>query len=736
GQPLLVGGQTYALVAEPSAEDLTQMNVGLQTPSGATISIPAALVAGGTLGGLMSFRTEALDTAQNALGRVAMSLASTINAQHRLGQDLDGNAGGDYFSPLAGTVLGAPTNAGTATVAATIRVSDYRVAYDGTNYNVTRLSDNSSVSSSPTMPMVVDGIRLSLSAGTPAAGDVFLVSPGALPSEHVTKVASASSAVLTTTGSNLQTLADSDYRLLVTDDGTLSLTRLSDDTTWVGYGATQADALTNLMEQVAPIGFSIELAAGTAAVGDSFLIRATRYAARDFAVDVAAARNIALAQGFRTGAATTNGGTGTISAGSVVKTDTPLAAPVKLTYDAASNSLLGFPVGARVIVGSVSYTVTSTTQGIPYSSGRNVSFNGVGFVLGGTPVQGDTFIVNPSGAVSAGNGGYADLFGTPTAAPPAVTGSVTPATATTPLAIVTGANDAFTVSVDGGAAVTVTLTAASYTASALAAHLQTRINAALTAAGQNASSVGVAANGAGQLTVTSASGGGSVALGVAAANLGSAVVAAGQVTTTGSLPANTVTLTYHQATTGGLPARLTGFPAGSVVTVTLADGTTTEYAMNSADADTDAANLADYVDFTSGATIAFNGMRFSISGAPVDGDQFSLAPNSSGSGDNRNALAIGGLQLTNLLDNGTATYQSVYSSMVSLVGNKAREVDTTLTAQQNLVTQATNAVESISGVNLDEEAANLMRYQQAYQASAKMIDMSSKLFELVLGLGN
>ncbi|MDO8933948.1 MAG: flagellar basal body rod C-terminal domain-containing protein, partial [Rhodocyclaceae bacterium] len=148
-----------------------------------------------------------------------------------------------------------------------------------------------------------------------------------------------------------------------------------------------------------------------------------------------------------------------------------------------------------------------------------------------------------------------------------------------------------------------------------------------------------------------------------------------------------------------------------------------------------AANFGDYVDFTSGATISFNGMSFTLSGNPADGDSFTLGPNTSGTGDSRNMEAIGALQSANTLADGTATYQSSYSAMVSMIGNKAREVETTYTAQENLQTQAQTAVNSASGVNLDEEAANLIRYQQAYQASAKILDVSGKLFDLITSLG-
>lgn len=732
GQPLLVGGQTYSLTAKPSAEDLTEMQVALTSPNGQLIDIPESLVTGGTLGGLLKFRSGTLDTVQNQLGRVALSMASTINAQHLLGQDLDGNAAGNFFKSLNGAVQGAPSNMGTATVAANITISDYRVVYDGTNYNVTRLSDSSLVKTAASLPLVVDGIKLSLAAGTPQAGDTFLIKPGALPSERVSKVASSSDAMLGTTGSNLQTLGDSDFRLTYSGDGLFTLTRIADNVTWTGQGATQDAALSDLMNQIAPQGFSLSLASGQASIGDSFLIRPTRYAARDISVAITDPRDIALAQGFRTAAAATNAGTGAISAGSVVKTDAPLSQPVKLTYDSATNSLVGFPVGSQVLVGSTVYNIGSTTQRVPYQAGYNYSFGGTGFVLNGTPSNGDSFIVNPPPtAPTAGNNGFASLFGTPVSAPPTATGSIVPATANAPLAIVAGANDSFAVSVDGGTTVNVTLPAGSYTPSALASQLQTKINSAIAAQG---TSVTVGLDASNHLVITSANGAGSVALSGANPNGGNATITAGQATVTSNLPTAPITLTYRQSASG-LPNRITGFPDGSTVTVTKSDGTVKEFAMNSADGYSDAAVFSDYIEFASGDTISFNGMSFTISGNPADGDIFTVGPNTSATGDNRNVLAIGALQLANVLADGTATYQSSYAAIVSTVGNKAREIAVTQTAQENLVTQAQTAIDSASGVNLDEEAANLMRYQQAYQAAAKILDMSSKLFDLLTGLG-
>jgi flagellar hook-associated protein 1 FlgK len=88
------------------------------------------------------------------------------------------------------------------------------------------------------------------------------------------------------------------------------------------------------------------------------------------------------------------------------------------------------------------------------------------------------------------------------------------------------------------------------------------------------------------------------------------------------------------------------------------------------------------------------------------------------------------------MDNGNANFQTTYAQMVNYVGNKAREAQIGGAAADAAVAQATNAQQSVSGVNLDEEAANLLRYQQAYQASGKVMQVASQLFDTLLSLGN
>ena len=128
------------------------------------------------------------------------------------------------------------------------------------------------------------------------------------------------------------------------------------------------------------------------------------------------------------------------------------------------------------------------------------------------------------------------------------------------------------------------------------------------------------------------------------------------------------------------------------------------------------------------------GYRVSLTGAAAAGDAFTVGYNTSGVADNRNALLLAGLQTANTVANGTANYQSAYTQLVSQVGNRTRQIQVQSQAQDALVTQARAAQQSLSGVNLDEEAANLIRFQQAYQASGKVLQIANSLFASILEL--
>ncbi len=141
------------------------------------------------------------------------------------------------------------------------------------------------------------------------------------------------------------------------------------------------------------------------------------------------------------------------------------------------------------------------------------------------------------------------------------------------------------------------------------------------------------------------------------------------------------------------------------------------------------------VAYTPGASISYNGWTTQISGAPAAGDTFTVGPNNNASSDNRNALLLADLQMQNTLAGGTANYQGAYGQLVSQVGNKTREMEVTSLAQASMVRQVVQAQQSLSGVNLDEEAADLLRYQRAYQAAGKAMQIANTLFDTLLNLG-
>ncbi|MCQ4347297.1 flagellar hook-associated protein FlgK [Pseudomonas stutzeri] len=156
-------------------------------------------------------------------------------------------------------------------------------------------------------------------------------------------------------------------------------------------------------------------------------------------------------------------------------------------------------------------------------------------------------------------------------------------------------------------------------------------------------------------------------------------------------------------------------------------------------------------------TLSFAGMTVQLSGTPAEGDRFVIQPTrrsaaklavapsdpariaagqpegGSGSGDNRNALALQALQTRSVVG-GQATLSQGYAAIVSDVGNRTNIAAANLSAQQGLSEQLRGLQQADSGVNLDEEAANLIRYQQYYQANAKVIEIGAAVLDTLLGI--
>jgi flagellar hook-associated protein 1 FlgK len=102
-------------------------------------------------------------------------------------------------------------------------------------------------------------------------------------------------------------------------------------------------------------------------------------------------------------------------------------------------------------------------------------------------------------------------------------------------------------------------------------------------------------------------------------------------------------------------------------------------------------------------------------------------------GDNSNILKIVALQSAKALD-GVVSYTEAYAQIVSLIGSKTRELSLTNASADTILKHAQTALQNDSGVNLDEEAADLIRYQQAYQAAGKLIEISKTMFDTLMQL--
>jgi flagellar hook-associated protein 1 FlgK len=134
----------------------------------------------------------------------------------------------------------------------------------------------------------------------------------------------------------------------------------------------------------------------------------------------------------------------------------------------------------------------------------------------------------------------------------------------------------------------------------------------------------------------------------------------------------------------------------------------------------------------SGGVVSFDGWQATLSGTPVNGDSFSITSNVGQSGNNTNSLANTSQQNKGLLSGGTASITAATSALVTAVGSQAAQVNTAQTAQTAVNTQALATVQSVSGVNLDDEAAALLQWQQAYQASAQALQIGNSLFTTFL----
>ncbi|MCP3907253.1 MAG: flagellar hook-associated protein FlgK [Oceanicoccus sp.] len=128
------------------------------------------------------------------------------------------------------------------------------------------------------------------------------------------------------------------------------------------------------------------------------------------------------------------------------------------------------------------------------------------------------------------------------------------------------------------------------------------------------------------------------------------------------------------------------------------------------------------------------GFQAEINGFPDAGDEFTFNFNANGSSDNRNAVALGQVRTNNILDGGSTNFENAYGSLIEEIGTKTAQSQISRDAAQSLLFQSQANRDSMSGVNLDEEAANLIKFEQAYNASAQIITIARQIFDTLLGI--
>jgi flagellar hook-associated protein 1 len=143
-------------------------------------------------------------------------------------------------------------------------------------------------------------------------------------------------------------------------------------------------------------------------------------------------------------------------------------------------------------------------------------------------------------------------------------------------------------------------------------------------------------------------------------------------------------------------------------------------------------NGAGNFSYTSGQPIGANGWQVSISGTPAAGDTFTVSDNAGATGDNSNALKIAAAFDQPALNGGKDSVNASLGRFVGKIGSITKQAQNDSAAQKAVNASATQSRSNVSGVNLDEEAANMLRYQQAYQAAARLISVAETLFSTLL----
>ncbi len=697
GQPLIVGTQTSSFSVTNDGK--------IQLKGNGSVADVTEQITGGQLGGLLNFRDDILFPSMNELGRVALAMADQFNVQQQQGIDLDGDYGQRMFGDINDPTLAANR--------------------------------------------VVHGAN-------------------SLPYDRIISVTIDDTNKLTT----------SDYRFeIVPGSSNYLITRLSDKTV-VEQGTLSGAYPTSISFD----GVSINLTSGSFQGGDSFTIQPTKNGSRDIHSEIKRPEDLAFASPIRTAGNTSNSGSGLISAGEVLSLvdangnrlpaflePGKIAPPIVIrftsetTYEVLDNTDPANPkdlvpaMRDQTFIPGANNAIFATDLGETRVNGNGQL---VGLPAGRVAQTNDPFSVPPNQPMIAsslpqGNGYLAEQLHFTFRDP--ATGSVTNKTLTTTAgtsAMQTAAQISALPGVTANALTTATITDINFDATTYAPPLQLSINGEdlleynfdssafgfevpdpnlseadfnsyladrinanpnLKTLGFHAQSGSHPITGAPELRIVASSG----------VNIDIRLKAS-----------NGATNTIDVNDSNGNPnVRLNGVNAGageqSTITVggridiTMADGISLQTSPSNSP-------LLGDSSLSTFAASSFMGYQVAISGQPKAGDTFTLGFNTNAKNDNRNALAMVALETQASMQDGTLSYSDGYGKLVEEVGTKSSLAKINTEASKSLLEQSQTMRDGISGVNLDEEAADLIKFQQIYQANAQVISVARDLFDTLL----
>ena len=186
GYTLVAGTKSNQLAAVPSSAEPSRTTVAYVDNVAGNVEIPEKLLTTGSLGGLLTFRSQDLDQTRNSLNQMALAFADAFNQVHREGINADGDTGVDFFEFGDPSVVANAKNTSKTelsvdmTDSSALQATDYRVVKTDSGWQVTRLSDNTSVKledGSDDTTLKFDGLSVSVKSGTPLSGESFTVKP-------------------------------------------------------------------------------------------------------------------------------------------------------------------------------------------------------------------------------------------------------------------------------------------------------------------------------------------------------------------------------------------------------------------------------------------------------------------------------------------------------------------------------------------------------------------------------